>query len=188
MYSQQILSAQTFNILTHMEIRYIENLPVDRWEEYKNLKIEAIKEDTSAFSYELSEAVVSPDADWKTPLEKLAKGENIMVFAEHEGKLVGMGTTHLFTKERFKHNASLESLYVNSEYRRKGIAEGIEKRQIALISNRPGMKYIFGEIFSSQTASLELHKKLGFEVVGVIPGFMQWEGKYYDSIFIHKKI
>lgn len=171
-----------------MEITYIENLPVERWEEYKSLKLEAIKQDTSAFSYELSEAIASPDADWKAPLEKLAKGENIMVFAEHQGKLVGMGTTHLFIKERFKHNASLESLYVNPEYRRQGIAEEIEKRQIAIISKRPGMQYIFGEIFSSQIGSLELHKKLGFEVVGVIPGFMQWEGKYYDSIFIHKKI
>lgn len=171
-----------------MEINYIEKLPIERWEEFKNLKIEAIKSDPSAFSHILSDAENATEDDWKKPLEKVLNNDGIMAFAECEGKLIGMGSTHLFSKERFKHNASLESLYISSEYRRKGIAEEIEKRQINLISQRPEIKLIFGEIFSSQQASLALHKKLGFEVVGTIKDFMFWEGKYYDSYFIQKRI
>lgn len=169
-------------------IIYIENLPVERWEEYKNLKIEAITNDPSAFTHILSDAFSSPDSDWKAPLEKLSNGEGIMVFAEYEGKLIGMGSTHLYTKERFKHNAYLESLYVSAEYRGKGIAKEIVRRQLNLISKRPEIALVFCEIFSSQIASLELHKKLGFEVVGTIKDFMKHEGKYYDSIFVQKRI
>jgi phosphinothricin acetyltransferase len=174
--------------MKNTEINYIDNLPAECWEEFKNLKIEAVTQESSAFSQSLSDVIGCPDSDWIAMLEKNLKKEAVMVFAEYEGKLVGMGSTRLFTKERFKHNASLESLYVTPTYRRKGIAEEIEKNQIDLISKMPGIEVIFGEIFSSQKASLELHKKLGFEVVGVIKDFMKLEGVYYDSVFIQKKI
>lgn len=174
--------------MENLEITYIENLPVERWEEFKNLKIEAITNDPSAFSHTLNEAINSQDEEWKSSLEKVMKGEGIMVFAEHKGKLIGMGKTHFFTKERFKHNASLQSLYVSPKYRGRGIAKEIEIRQLKLISEKPEIALVFGEIFSSQIASLELHKKLGFEVVGTIRDFMQYEGKYYDSVFVQKRI
>jgi L-amino acid N-acyltransferase YncA len=174
--------------MENTEITYIDKLPVERWEEFKNLKIEGLTTDPSAFTQTLSDVKNSPDTDWKMPLGKALKGENAIIFAEYKGKLIGIGGVHLFSREKVKHNASLESLYVSPEYRRKGIAKEIVKRELEFLAKSPEIKMAFAEIFSSQTASLVLHKELGFEVVGTIKDFMQWEGKYYDSVFVQKKI
>ncbi len=170
------------------KITYVHNLPVARWEEFKNLKIEAITREPNAFTHELSEAIAQPDSDWQGQLEKALIGEKILVFAEEDGKLIGLGGVYLYKKEKFKHNASLDSLYVSPKYRERGIGRALVEKRIELISQRSEILQVITEIFSSQVASIELHKKLGFETVGVLKNFAYFDGGYFDSIHMMKKI
>jgi len=169
------------------ELTYIENLSIERWKEYKDLKIEAIKNEPAAFSHELQDALNMTEEEWKSPLIN-KDGNGILVFAESEGKLIGMAGGRFFSKEKFKHNASLENLYVSPEYRGKGVGKELVELRMRIIKERPSVKNVICEVFTSQQASLELHKKLGFEVGGVIKDFLFIDGKYFDSVLLEKKI
>jgi L-amino acid N-acyltransferase YncA len=165
-------------------IKIITDLPVERWEEYKKLKIEAIKDSPQAFSHELSEAENETDEYWKNGLG----ANNIKVFAESDGKLIGMVGGRFYSKEMFKHNAVINSFYVNKNHRGKGLGELLEKTAIEKIEQNPIIINVLCEVSSTQTASLAIQKKLGFEICGTIKDYGFFEGKYIDDIQLLKRI
>ncbi len=169
------------------EVKIIDKLPVERWEEYKNLRIEALKTDPNAFWGDLESTLKEEDSEWKITLEKNLKGDEIIVFAEFDNKLIGMGSVYLYERENCKHNATLKSLFVSPEHRGKKIGEMLVKRRIDLILKKPHIKNIFCEIFEFNTASIELHNKLGFENVGAVKDFILVDGKYFDSLTFQKR-
>jgi len=170
-----------------MEIRYIHDLPLDRWEEFRDLRLEALRADPLAFSSG-SDLLEYSEKDWKDRLQKALDGNSILVFAESDGKLVGMGSVYLYEIDRYKHNASLQGLFVSVSYRGKGIGVGLINERIKLILPDSRIIQVMCEIFSSQVASLELHKKLGFEVTGKMSDFVKDGDNFYDSVFLQKQI
>jgi L-amino acid N-acyltransferase YncA len=170
------------------EIKIIADLPVDRWQELKELRIEAVKSDSVAFSTELDEALAKPDSDWKETLEGSLNGDQFVVFAELNGKLVGMIRAYLYKKERFKHNASLQAFYVSTDVRGTGIGAKLMDKAIELIKSKGYIKYIITEVFSSQIASIKVHEKLGFEIVGRYKNFVKIDDEYFDSVYFQKQV
>ncbi len=170
------------------EITYTTQLSIERWKEYRDLKLEAITTEKIAFSFEERDLRAIPDDDWKKDLKNSIQGVDVLMFAEHEGKLVGMGGLFDYKGDKYKHNVSLGMLYVIPLYRRRGIGIELVKRRIDFIIARGGIKNILCEIFSSQTASLEIHKKLGFQVFGRMKDYVYAEGEYYDSEFMQKQL
>ncbi len=168
------------------EIKIITDLAVERWEEFKNLRVEAQTNDPNAFSSEIVETLKQSESDWRAKLE--GKSGNKWVFAECNGKLIGMGFINFYQKLRFKHNVSLQGLYVTPEYRGKGIGEMLITARIEIISQNPGIKNILCDTYGTQVASIELHKKLGFEIAGCVKDFVVVDGKYYDLFQFVKRI
>ncbi|MEQ1500507.1 MAG: GNAT family N-acetyltransferase, partial [Parcubacteria group bacterium] len=160
------------------EIKIIDKLPVERWEEYKNLKIESIKDSPIAFSHELEEAINENDDYWKNGI-----GDSpIKFFAEDNGRLIGLVGGRVYSKKMFSHNAFIETLYVNSEYRGRGIGKLLEENIINKFKENPKVRNILCEVASTQEPSVALQKKLGFEISGIIKDFGYYDGKYIDNI------
>ncbi len=171
-----------------MEIKYIDNLPVDRWKEYKELRINGLENDPIAFTPDLEETLKDTEENWRNRLQNNLNGERVLIFAEHDGKLVGCGNITLYEMERFKHNVNFDGLYVRPEYRGRGIGEKLVKERLERAEKMPKVTQVFTEIFSSQIASIDLHKKLDFVEVGRIKDFVHMNDKYYDSIFMQKRL
>jgi ribosomal protein S18 acetylase RimI-like enzyme len=171
-----------------MEIKIIEKLPVERWEEFKNLRIEAHKTDPNSFSGGLEETMNQSEQDYRSKLERNLKGESIWVFADYGGKLVGVGYAHIYTNPRFRHNASLQALFVSPEYRKKGVGEMLINKRLEILSRNPEIINVICEVYGTQVASVELHKKLGFEISGLIKDFVCIDGQYFDLFQFLKRI
>lgn len=170
------------------DIIFIKDLPTERWEEFKKLRIEAIRESPVAFSQDVSDIVNTPDKEWIEILEKALDGELLLYFVESNGELIALAGARFYTKEKIKHNAFLDSLHVSPAFREMGIGGELLKKRIEFIVERGGIKNIICEIFSSQVASIELHKKFGFTQGGTIKDFLYFEGKYSDTIFFRKSL
>lgn len=167
---------------------YTTKLSVDRWKEYKKLKIEAISNEKTAFSFEINDLLLIQDEDWKKDLENSIKGINILMFVQDGDILVGMGQIVDYKGDMYKHNVSLGMLYVTPSYRGLGIGTELIKRRIEIIEKRGEIKNILCEIFSSQKVSIEIHKKLGFEVLGKMKDYVCLGSEYYDSVFMQKQL
>ncbi|MBI2011554.1 hypothetical protein HYS91_02180 [Candidatus Daviesbacteria bacterium] len=55
----------------------------NRWEEYKELRLQALKENPEAFGSTYEEAADKPDKEWKSRLEKVQKLKNYWMFLQN---------------------------------------------------------------------------------------------------------
>ena len=169
------------------KITIINNLPVKRWKEYRDLQIEAHKESPLAFSETLSELRKTSLKDWQKDLKDSLKNKTVIFFALDGEKLIGMVDFHIHRLSKLKHNAFLGGLYVRKEYRGKGIGKSLTQKIID-VARAKKAKNIFSEIIETQTASIELHKKLGFKIVGKLENFLKDGNKYHSEFFLQKKL
>ncbi len=170
------------------EIKIIYKLPIERWKEFKNLRIEAIENDQIAFSTGTDDALMQSEDDWKKTLEENLIGTSITIFAECDNRLVGMARIYMYKMVRYKHNASLQALYVSPEYRNRGIGKLLIESRMSILSQMSEIINVICEVFSSQPVSIELHKKLGFVEFAHLKDFVYYNGVYYDSYQFLKRI
>jgi hypothetical protein len=85
-------------------------LPLDSWQEYKAIRLKALKTDPQAFLSPYSKESAYPDEKWQQRLEEANAGISSWVyFAQNEGKLVGMIGGYRPEKER--HSESFDVYY-----------------------------------------------------------------------------
>ena len=81
------------------------------------------------------------------------------IVALRDGKIIACAGAELYTD-----SAEIESLAVDPDYRRQGIAKILLIKLIGAIRRR-GVSFIILEVRPSNTAAIELYKGFGFDVV-----------------------
>lgn len=116
--------------------------------------------------------------------ERTAKGFPVLV-AEREGTVVGYGSFGDFRPFDGYRVTVEHSVYVDRQARGQGAGETL---LAALIAEAKRMKKhnMIGGIDSSNTASIALHVKFGFEEVGRMPGVGEKFGRPLDLVLMQK--
>lgn len=102
----------------------ITRLPQERWREYRELRLAALKTDPEAFSSSYEEEAKFSVGKWKERM----KG---VVFALAEGEPIGMVGYAFKDKAKTSHIAHVYSVYVAPEHRGKGVGGALLKAAIA---------------------------------------------------------
>ncbi len=170
------------------EYKILRNLQISRWQEYKVLKLESLVEEPLAFLPGLEAYQSWTDEQWKKDLEKSQTQPHKLIFAEVDERIIGMAEMYYYPDTALKHNIFLMSLYVQKKWQGRGIGRELTEERIKIAKEDPKIKNIICEIFSSQIASLELHKKMGFEIVGNIKNFVSMDNQDYDKVILEKSI
>lgn len=169
-----------------MENFSIINLPPERWEEYKALRLEGLQSDPFAFGRTYEEEVNKTKAEWQERLEE--NEDEFLLFAEADGKLIGMVGSYFETKSKAQHIANLIAFYVNPDYRGKGVGEALLQAAIKRIVETGRIHKIRLSVNVTQTPAIEAYKKVGFEQVGYFKDEIFAGGKYVDQIMMEKLI
>jgi L-amino acid N-acyltransferase YncA len=170
------------------EYKILRNLESNRWQEYRDLKLESLIKEPLAFLPGLEVYQSWTDERWKKDLEKKQTPPYKLVFAEVAERIIGMAEMYYYSDTSLEHNVFLMSLYVQNTWRGKGIGHELIEERIKIAEENPKIKNVLCEIFSSQVASIELHKKMGFEAVGSVKNFVFKDGQYYDKVILEKFI
>lgn len=168
------------------EVRIIQ-LPKERWQEYKALRLEAVQQDPPAFGRSYEETLEMAEEKWITYLGP-EEGPTGMLFAEVDGKLVGMIGSIQEGPERLAHRALIVSMYVTPLFRGKGIARKLLEAMIEKISKHPHIVAIDLNVTVGQDAAEKLYRSMGFEEVGVSKREMKIGDTFYDTIIMAKDI
>ena len=78
------------------------------------------------------------------------------------------------------------SVYIDTNFLRKGIGSKLMEKVI-LSSEEQGIWTLFSSVFSENTATIELHKKYGFRVVGTRERIAQLENKWRDTTILERR-
>lgn len=133
-------------------------LPYSAWQQYRNIRLEALQKEPAAYSSTYQENVDKPPQYWMDRLQEAVEQKNQwLYFAQHNNTVVGMAGA--FTLNNVIH---IIAVYVKKEYRGQGIAFRILNRLLEAIYKSAPDTPIEVEVNEDQQPALKLYLKLGF--------------------------
>jgi RimJ/RimL family protein N-acetyltransferase len=159
----------------------IKKLDADRWQEYRDLRLEALKNEPLAFSSSYEEELLIPETGWRERIENA-------LFAIENEKLVGMAGFFRNNRLKTNHVCEIFGVYVRREYRDRGIGKQLVAAVMEEIKNIKGITKIKIGVNPTQKAAEHLYLKFGFKPVGLLKKDMRVDGKFYDELWMEKHL
>lgn len=139
------------------------SLKPEDWQQYRELRLRALKEEPQAYGSSYEENAKHAGSYWRERLEDTVRTDTQwLVFAKMDGDLVGMVGAFA---EKESDNAHVIAVYVVPEARGKGVSKLLMKELLARIKTNEKIKNIVVDVNPDQEAALNLYKKSGFQVV-----------------------
>lgn len=125
---------------------------------------------------------------WSTTLESAARGERTVFLAEDPSTGEALGTVQviLMAPENQPHRGEISKMIVHRRARRRGVAEAL-MRAAESAAVAAGKTLL---VLDTASADAErLYDRLGWQRVGVIPGYALWpDGGLVDTVLFYKQL
>ena len=159
----------------------IKKLSANRWKEYKNLRLEALREDATAFGSSYEEERKLSEANWKKRIKNT-------LFALSNDELIGMIVYVFNNKRKIKHIANIFGFYVKKANRNHGIGKKLVESALSSIMKNKNVIKINLNVNPKQKAAVKLYRRFGFKVVGLLKKDLFVNEKFYDESIMEKFI
>lgn len=142
------------------------SLPTSQWEQYKRLRLEALKNDPQAFSSNYAREAAYPDEKWQKRVADANAGKvSKMYFAKLDGKLVGMVGSYRDDEGLINHKAEIWGVYVDPNYRGKGVAKSLMGKILEELEKDEDINIVKLGVNSDQQNAVRLYESFGFSFV-----------------------
>ena len=149
------------------------------------------KQDWASVSKIYAEGIATGVATFETKVpsfnvwdEKFIK--QCRLVAEVNSKIVGFAVLSQVSKREVYKGVAEVTVYVATNERGKGIGKRLLET-LVIESEKKGFWTLQAGIFSANKASIELHKKCGFRVVGIREKIGKRGGKWHDNHFLERR-
>ena len=160
-------------------------LPIERWKEYRALRLHALQESPQAFGSSYAESVVHPDEFWINRLRDAEAGRNPLLFAEEEGRLVGLIGAYVEPDEPDVIN--VVSVFVAPDHRGRGLSRRLLDAILAEVRQRPDIRAARLTVNVSQTAAISAYQRAGFRAVATEHNLMG-DGIEHDELIMELEL
>jgi|APSaa5957512622_1039677.scaffolds.fasta_scaffold66119_2 L-amino acid N-acyltransferase YncA len=107
------------------------------------------------------------------------------VFVENE-KLLGWIALSPVSARKVYSGVAEVSVYVNTDVHGKGIGSNLMEK-IVLSSEEKGIWTLYSSIFPENEATLRLHEKFGFRIIGRREKIAKLDGRWRDTILLERR-
>lgn len=122
-------------------------------------------------------------------LSAKSSGKTLILVAEVDGKIVGVGELKIGRFKKNSHTAEL-GLAIIKEFRGLGVGKALMEEMLNCAKTR-GVEKIWLSVFSTNNAAITLYKKFGFVIEGVRKKQFKIGSNYVDELlmakFLHSK-
>jgi len=126
------------------------------------------------------------DDDIQNMLSERIASESALYVAESDGQIVGWTSYGSFRAGEGYSRTMEHSVHITPSYQRQGIARELMSKLLSH-ADAAGVHSLIGAIEATNTASLTLHKNLGFEEVGRLPE-VGWKFDQWLSLVLMQRI
>ncbi|MEP7103682.1 MAG: GNAT family N-acetyltransferase [Candidatus Dojkabacteria bacterium] len=155
----------------------------------KNLMLEGLKEDPTAFSVSSEEYAPHSEYWWMGYINPfLTNNLQEMLLAFEEEKLFGMIGLTYDSKQRKKHIGSIVWFYVTKAKRGKGIGKDLINKALKILEDNSEIAKISLLVVATQLKAIEIYKRLGFEINGTLKKELKIDNDYLDVLLMEKEI
>ncbi len=126
------------------------------------------------------------EVDWLARmLSNMEKDRQVSVVAEVDGSMVGQCTIALGAGRK-SHVGTL-GISVKQGYRDIGIGQEL-MREAERHACRLGLEKMLLEVFATNERAIHVYEKMGYKVVGCIPGEVKYREEYVDGLYMLKDV
>ena len=156
-------------------------LPVDRWEECRDLRLAALKAEPTAFGEPYARAALRTPDEWR---ERLASASSWLVFAEQGARLVGLAGAFVDAGEPGAVN--IVSVYVDPSVRGRGVGRALLTALIDRVAEASHPARFRLRVNDTNAPAIALYRSLGFMAVGIERDALQHDGVSYDELIMER--
>lgn len=157
----------------------IRKLDEDHWRGYRELRLEALKNEPIAFSSSYEEELELTENDWRTRI-------NNVLFAISDNVPIGMIVIGFNNRIKTKHVVEIFGVYVKEKYRDRGIGKKLMDAAMRTIQENGNVSKVKLGVNPEQRAAVKLYEDCGFRCVGSLISEIKVDGKYYDEFIMEK--
>lgn len=159
-----------------MEVRLVR---VDEAEEFRTLRLRALKEEPEAFGSTWEEENVRPLEQTVARLQ----ADNITAFGgyDDDGRLMGMVRLWQEGGVKTAHKATIIGMYVAPEARGRGLGRLLLEAAIARAREIPGIEQLLLAVVATNAAARALYLSAGFQSYGLEPAALKLGDRYLDE-------
>jgi len=161
----------------------IVTLPPERWEEYRDLRLAALRAKPIAFSEPYDRAAARTPEEWR---RRLIDSTYWVMFAERGDTLVGLAAANVIPDEPTA--IHIVSVYVDASVRRHGVGRRILSSLIQRVAASSTAVTLRLGVLNTNTAAIALYASLGFAVVGEQRDVVHHTGRAYDELIMERKV
>lgn len=151
--------------------------------QYRELRLLALLDSPTAFSADYQVNHDYPMSYWAGRLR--FDEDEVIFFAEHDSKLIGMTGIRKGETPKTKHDAYIWGVYVHPEWRGLHLAEELIKTCIEWAKVREVGIVKLG-VTSTNASAIRCYERCGFTIYGTEPRGIFYDGKYYDEYLMSK--
>ena len=165
--------------MTNLGIR---ELTGDDADDFRNLRLRALKEHPDAFGSSYEAESTTPIEAAAERLRRNAESQDAFTLGAYRGNdLVGMVGFFQESRDKMRHRGTIWGMYVPAEEQGKGIGRALLARAIELARRLPGLEQIELAVVTRNRRARGLYASLGFETWGTEPRALLLDGEYLDE-------
>lgn len=156
----------------------IVRLAQDRWREYRDIRLEALRSEPGAFGSSTEEEEKLTEDDWR---ERVPNA----FFAVSGGRVVGMIVCVFGERVKTRHVADIFGVYVTAGSRGEGAGTMLLKKALSEAGKRGVIKVRLA-VNPRQEAAVRMYERAGFSVVGRARKELKVGRRFYDELYMEK--
>lgn len=160
-------------------------LQPERWKEFRDLRLEALKLHPQTFVSLFEEEVEFSPSQWQSFLIQ-DKYEYLFV-QDRNRNLVGMGALVWHPGKKYVHMAELGSVFIKSEFRRQKAFTQLFN-SLEAVGKQRDLEKLISYCATGNVSSVSAYVKNGFKIVGNLSKQMKNNGEYIDEYILEKFI
>ncbi|MGD0477568.1 MAG: GNAT family N-acetyltransferase [Nitrososphaerales archaeon] len=157
----------------------IRKLPADRWRDFRDLRLVALKSDPSAYGGSFEEAKTLKEAEWRRRIRSV-------LFALSDDRPIGM-IVYVFDEGlKTKHIAEIYGFYVSANHRGEGVGTRLLEHALLLIRKNRRIIKVKIAVNPEQRVAVKMYKKAGFVVTGRVKKELKVGRRFYGMLFMER--
>lgn len=160
----------------------IERITLDSWQEYKAIRLRALKEEPNAFSSTYERESAWTNDEWQ---KRAQEPESVILLAKIQRKTVGL--IGIYWKGNQKERGEIWATFVDRDYRRRGVGR-LLMQAIEEEARKNGTKIVTLGVIKGRNAALTLYKSLGYKETKEKNNQEKSNGIHFDSYYYEKTL
>lgn len=152
----------------------IKRLVQSNWEDWKNIRLQALRNEPCSFGGSYEEAVNYSTEYWQESIKK-----NDIFGAFIQNNIIGIVGFYAETSLKIKHKGFVFAMYIAPQHRKCGVASQLLQAAIDHASVIVSQLHL--SCATINIKALKLYKKYGFEIYGQEPGALKVDDKFIDE-------